>query len=102
MIPASVIVPILVVGFVAGSWSYFLHNPERRVYALHFVLMAGPAALMVLIVVLLIMSSYVAWLSWILFVSAVVLAYFAIQALRKIVVENSAKQRDLERRMMGR
>lgn len=102
MIPASVIVPILVVGFVSGSWSYFLHNPERRVYVSHFVWMAGPAALIVLIVVLLIMSTYAAWMSWILFASAVVLAYFGVQALRKVVAENSAKQRELERQMKGR
>ncbi|HTC08998.1 MAG TPA: hypothetical protein VK726_09485 [Acetobacteraceae bacterium] len=102
MIPASVIVTLLVVGFVAGSWGYFLHNPERRVFASHFVWMAGPAALIILIVLLLIMFSYVAWLSWILFASAVVLTYFSIQALRKVLAENRAKERELARKMMGR
>lgn len=102
MIPASMIVPILVVGFIAGSWGYFLHNPERRVFVPHFVWMTGPAALMILIVVLLIMSAYVAWMSWILFGAAAVITYLAIQALLRALSETRARSREDERKMMGR
>jgi threonine/homoserine/homoserine lactone efflux protein len=102
MIPASVIVPILVAGFVAGSWTYFLDNPERRVFGAHFVWMGGPAALMFLIVILLIMAAYVAWMSWLLFGGAVALAYFAFQALRRAVLETRARDREEQRKMMGR
>lgn len=102
MIPASAVAVVLVVGFIAGAWNYFLLNPERRVYVWPFVWMAGPAALMILMIVLSIMSSYVAWMSWILFVGAVTLAYFAIQNLRQVIATGRAEARELERKMMGR
>jgi ABC-type Fe3+-siderophore transport system permease subunit len=99
MIPTSLIMVLLVVGFFSSSFAFFFtmaHNPLVDRYT---ITMFGTGAVMVFAVVLAIIPVQLVWLSWVLLVIAVGSLVIAIRLLRTSLVIMRARERELAARM---
>jgi hypothetical protein len=109
MVPTSLIMPILLLAFLAGAYQYFCSIWQRSgvldlgiIMNWEFVLIGVPAALILLILALTVLSIYPAWLSWAVLASAIGWAVYSVPRARNLASARSEAQREKERKMMGR
>jgi hypothetical protein len=99
VVPTSLIELILVITFFLGSYSYFFVRPQRLVLSYKFLMMGGPAALMVFTLGLQVVDVQVAWLSWVLLVAAILWSAMGFHNLRaSLAVANETARKETEQR----
>jgi hypothetical protein len=103
MVPTSLILALLVVAFFPATFAYFFAWPRRRIVNEYFAVLGGCGAFMMITLALRVVSVQLVWLSWVLLVTAVLLAIASIPLLRKALALLAARERaTAERRAKGR
>ena len=98
MIPMSLTMTILFVGFFLSTFAFFFsmpHHPLDR----YTVAMVGTGAVMVITVVLAIIPVVLVWLSWVLLVVAIGSLVVAIRLLRAARIIVRAREREYAERI---
>ncbi len=99
MVPTSLILVILTASFFPAAWGYFWNWPKRRMANAYFLVLGSVAALMLFTLVLAIVGVQIAWLSWVLLATAILLLIAAIRLLRTALAVVRARDRALAERM---
>jgi hypothetical protein len=110
MVPASLIIVLLIVAFLSGSWYFFftLWNLPGDSIGIHlvtnlpFVLMSSPVALIILTLFTSVAMPHVPWPSWVLFAVTCLLVTFSLRTLWKFVTVQQREARiEAQRRAQG-
>ena len=102
IVPNSLIFVVLLVAFGTGWFNYFVFLPKRAVINVKFLIMVGPAAIMIVTVVLAVVDVHAAWLSYLLLALAIACLGIAIPRARRSMEEARARDREIaERRASG-
>jgi hypothetical protein len=102
MVPTALIVLILVVAFFIGWYSYFAAIPKRLLLSRKFLMMFGPAAIMLFTLGLAVADVRIIWLSWVLLVIAIILVAAEVPDCRASMAAGRAREREIaERRARG-
>jgi type IV secretory pathway TrbD component len=103
MVPTSLIITVLLVAFLIAWFAYFMQIPERLILSRKFLLMGGPAAVMLFTVILAIIDVQVVWLSWVLLGTAILWLAASIPQFRSSLAASRARERLMnEHRARGR
>jgi hypothetical protein len=103
MVPTSLILAILVFGFLPGTFAYLFGAPKRRIVNEYFIGMGGCGAFMIFTIALPILGVHVVWLSWVQLMIAILLVSASVLLLRKGWALSAARDRaTAERRAKGR
>jgi hypothetical protein len=95
MVPTSLIMVILVAAFFPASFGYFHRSPwlQHRLVNVEFLVLGSVGTLMLLTIILAIAQVTVAWLSWVLLVTAIILLATSIPVFRAAVAHVRARER---------
>ena len=99
MIPTSLIMVLLVIGFFSSSFAFFFTMAHDPLFDRYTIAMLGTGAVMILAVVLAVIPVQLVWLSWVLLVTAIGSLVVAIRLLRTSLVIMRAREREHAARM---
>ena len=94
MVPTSIILIVLVIGFAPAATAYLLGWPKRRLVNPYFAVLATSGSLMLLALILDVLDIPHAWLSWVLLLAGFVLIGVSMRMLR--MAREVVRQRDQE------
>jgi hypothetical protein len=93
MVPVSLTMTILFVGFFLSTFAFFFSMPHRPLMDRYGTTMVGTGAVMVLTVTLAIIPVTLVWLSWVMLAIAIASLVLSIQLLRAARVIVRARDR---------
>jgi len=102
MVPSSLTLIILVVGFFPASFAYLFSWPKRRLMNPYFAVLAAIGGLMLFTLITNILRIQIIWLSWVLLVAGLFLVPSSMKLLQ--VSREGVRERDrqnAERRARG-
>ena len=96
------ILTVLLIAWAPSGFSYLFSWPKRRLVNPYFAVLGGSVGLMVFTLALAIFGVRIAWLSWVLLASGILLVGRSIVMLRRALAVMRDRDRQLtERRMRG-
>ena len=99
MVPTSLIMIILTLGFYCSAFNYFCRFPHPKVIDPPCVLMIYSGAVMIFTVILAIVAVHIVWLSWVLLIAGIVNLVVSFRFWRQALATNRARDRELAARM---